>query len=87
MTLEEVTNLKGRFNRQEMFTFILNTKVLVLPHGFNHKMLGKNISGLRDINGRFMVKDVFRIANTKGCGWECNLLPNPITLNIEPNLS
>lgn len=83
-TLAEVSKLKGPFVDKEMFTVIMDAKGVVLAHGFEHKMIGKNIMEMRDHEGTAMVKDMFRITKDKNSGWTHYKFPNPMTKAIEP---
>jgi cytochrome c len=83
-TLAEVSKLKGPFVDKEMFTVVMDAKGVVLAHGFEHKMIGKNIMEMRDHEGTAMVQDMFRITKDKNSGWTHYKFPNPMTKAIEP---
>ena len=82
-TLTEVNKKKGPFVDKEMFTVIMDAKGVVLAHGFEHKMIGKNIMEMRDHEGTAMVQDMFRITKDKDSGWTHYKFPNPMTKVIE----
>ena len=55
-----------------------------LAHGSNAKMIGKDLIDMRDVDGKYFVKERVEIAKTKGKGWQDYKFMNPVTKQIEP---
>ena len=50
-------------------------------------MIGKNVIELRDIDGKYLIKEFIEVTNTKGKGWVDYKWPNPITKVIQQKSS
>ena len=57
---------------------------MVLAHGANEKMIGKNLIDLRDVDGKEFVKERVEMARSKGTFWQDYKFTNPTTKKIEP---
>lgn len=57
---------------------------MVLAHGANEKMIGKNLIDLRDVYGKEFVKERVEMARSKGTFWQDYKFTNPTTKKIEP---
>ena len=79
----EFTNPKGQFTKGELYIYVLNLTGTLLAHGSNPKLVGKDMSGLRDSDGKFFIKDMIEGAKTKGSGWSDYKWANPSTNKIE----
>ncbi len=79
----EISNPKGQFVDKDLYVTVYDTNGNCLAHGFNQKMIGKNMLDLRDLDGKFMVKDRNELAKTKDKFWMDYRWPNPITKKIE----
>ena len=55
-----------------------------LAHGTNPKLIDKNMTELKDADGKYFVKEFIEVANTKGKGWIDYKWTNPATKAIEP---
>lgn len=56
---------------------------MVLAHGANEKMIGKNLIDLRDVDGKEFVKERVEMARSKGTFWQDYKFTNPTTNKIE----
>ena len=54
-----------------------------LSHGVNPKLIGKNVSELKDVDGKYFVKTYLELAASKGKGWTDYMWVNPVTSAIE----
>jgi len=79
----EFTNPKGQFTKGEEYIFVIDSTGMVFAHGGNPKLVGKDMSGLRDSDGKFFIKDMIEGAKTKGSGWSDYKWANPSTNKIE----
>ena len=50
-------------------------------------MVGKDLLDMRDIDGKYLIKSLIEVANTKGKGWVDYKWPNPVTNAIEAKSS
>jgi cytochrome c len=67
----------GGFVDGELFIFCNDASGVQLANGGNPKMVGKNMSAVRDADGKLPARELYRIAQTKGQGWFEFLWPNP----------
>jgi signal transduction histidine kinase len=79
----EFTNQKGLFIKGELYIFAIDSTGMVFAHGGNPKLVGKDMSALRDSDGKFFIKDMIEGAKTKGSGWSDYKWANPTTNKIE----
>jgi cytochrome c len=73
----------GGFVDGELYVFCNDITGLQLANGGNPKMVGKNLSTLRDAEGHLTTVDINRIGQTAGHGWYEYLWPNPAKGRIE----
>ena len=79
----EFNNQKGAFVKGDLYIFVVDLNGLCLAHGGNEKLVGKDVIGLKDSDGKFFIKDVIEGAKTKGSGWSDYRWTNPGTKSIE----
>ncbi|MES2263976.1 MAG: cache domain-containing protein [Pseudomonadota bacterium] len=80
----EFNNSKGHFVNGELYIVATSLDGVVLAHGANPKLLGKNIREIKDTDGKLFVQEQITVAKTKGSGWVDFRWPNPVTKDIEP---
>ena len=81
--LAEFSNPKGQFVKGELYIFIWDLNGMVLAHGTNQKLIGKDVSGLKDADGKLFVKDGLELAKSKGSGWGDYKWTNPVTKKMD----
>jgi len=79
----EFTDPKGKFTDRDLYIFVVDFNGLTLAHGGNSKLVGKDMSGLKDSDGKFFIKEFIKLAKTKGNGWVDYKWENPVTKKIE----
>jgi signal transduction histidine kinase len=79
----EFTN-GSQFKDRDMYVFVVDFNGMALAHGANPKLVDKNMSELKDGDGKFFVREFIEVAKTKGKGWVDYKWPNPVTKVIEP---
>ena len=53
-------------------------------HGTNVKLVGKNVTEMKDADGRYLIKDILALGMSKeGKGWVDYKWPNPSTGTID----
>lgn len=80
----EINNPKGKFVDRDLYIFVYDMDGKCVAHGFNPKMIGKDLIEMKDTDGKYFVKERIEIAKTKGKGWQDYKFTDPITKKIEP---
>ncbi|NEX63938.1 histidine kinase [Noviherbaspirillum sp. 17J57-3] len=83
-TLAEVSNNKGQFVDRDLYISVYDMQGNVLAHGTNPKLIGKDVSALKDANGKEFIKDIIGQAKTGGKGHADYVWPNPVTKELQP---
>ncbi|MBI5582921.1 MAG: cache domain-containing protein [Deltaproteobacteria bacterium] len=79
----EFNNPKGQFVKGELYIFIWDLTGKVLAHGTNEKLIGKDVSQLKDVDGKLFVQEGVDLAKAKGSGWVDYKWTNPTTKKVE----
>jgi signal transduction histidine kinase len=79
----EINNSKGTFVDRDLYIFVYDMNGKCVAHGFNPKMIGKDLLEMKDTDGKHFVKERVEIAKTKGKGWQDYKFTDPITKKIE----
>lgn len=80
---EEFTNGKT-FKDRDMYVVYTEFSGKVLAHGGNPKLVGKNLTGMKDSEGNPFFQMLLDLAKGKGKGWSGNYrFINPTTQKIE----
>ncbi len=80
----EINNSKGKFVDRDLYIFVYDMNGKCVAHGFNPKMIGKDLIEMKDKDGKYFVKERIDIVKTKGKGWQDYKFTDPITKKIEP---
>jgi cytochrome c len=81
--LAEISNKQGQFVKGELYVFIWSPKGVIVAHGANEKLIGKNMYPVKDSDGKQFVKDAVELANAKESGWVDYKWPNPVSKKVE----
>lgn len=82
----EFTNAKGQFIDRDLyiFAFLNNGDGIERANGANPKLVGKNVSEMKDADGKYLIKNILAIGESKtGKGWVDYKWPNPVSGSIE----
>lgn len=79
----EFSNPKGRFIDKDLYITVYDMNGVCLAHGFNPKMVGKNMIDLKDSDGKPFVKERVELAKTKDSFWLEYKYVNPLSKQIE----
>ncbi len=79
----EFTDTKGKFVDRDLYIFAVDFNGVTLAHGGNGKLVGKDMLGLKDADGKFFIKEFIELAKAKGNGWVDYKWVNPVTKAIE----
>jgi cytochrome c len=78
----EISNPKGRFVDRDLYVTVYDLNGTCLAHGFNQKMVGKNMIDLKDPDGKPFVKERNEMAKTRDQFWIDYKYINPTTKQI-----
>ena len=78
---KDFTTDKTAWNKKDLYVMVYDSKALALAHGGNEKLVGKDLSALKDAHGVPIVTGLIGLA-VKGGGWfDCDW-PDPITKKL-----
>lgn len=77
--LAEVSSSKGKFVDRDLYISVYDFNGVVLAHGVNPKLIGKNVSSLNDVDGKFFMRDILAQAKANGKGTTDYKWPHPET--------
>lgn len=80
--IAEINNPHGQFVKGELYLFANDFNGLMLAHGSNPKLIGKNLSNLKDPDGKVFFVDLAKMAK-QGGGWTDYRWSNPVTKKVE----
>jgi cytochrome c len=79
----EFNNQKGQFVKGDLYIFIWDFSGKVVSHGANEKLIGKDVSQLKDVDGKLFVMEAVELAKAKGSGWVDYKWTNPTSKKVE----
>ena len=79
-----ISNKAGQFNDRDLYLVVYGLDGVVLAHGANEKMIGRNLIELKDVDGKAFVKERVELAQSKGTFWQDYKFTNPTNKKIEP---
>lgn len=79
----DFSRLDGGFVNGSLYVFCQDASGVVVSHGGNPRLVGKNMSDVRGPDGRMANVEINRLGLTKGSGWLEFRWPNPATKRIE----
>jgi signal transduction histidine kinase len=80
----ELTLKSSPFHLQDLYLVVYTSEGVVMAHGANEKMVGKNLLGLKDIDGKAFVQERVDMAKTHATFWQDYKFTNPETKKVEP---
>lgn len=80
--IAEINNPSGQFVKGELYLFAQNFDGLMLAHGSNPKLVGKNLGGVKDSDGKLFFQEFVKTAK-QGGGWVDYKWTNPVSKKIE----
>ncbi len=83
---EEISKKGGQFNDRDLYLVVYGLDGMVHAHGSNAKMVGKNLIGLKDIDGKAFVKERVDLGKSKNSFWQEYKFTNPENKKIEPKV-
>jgi signal transduction histidine kinase len=84
---DEITNGKS-FKDRDLYVFVYDLNGKCLAHGANAKLVGKELIGLKDPDGKPLVKMLVDVAKDKGKGWTDTIkFRNPLTDKLQSRVN
>jgi cytochrome c len=86
-TFAAINEQNPEFKYKDLYLFgsISKEGAPLAAHGANPRMVGKDMSALKDAEGKPFAKEILDLGNSKaGKGWVDYKWPNPVTKAIEP---
>ncbi len=74
----------GEFTDRDLYILVYSTKGIVLAHGANAKLIGKDMNDAQDVDGKYYVKDRLALAAKDKTFWQDYKFSDPLTKRIEP---
>lgn len=78
---------KGQFVKGDLYVFAYTLQGVILAHPMNPKLIGKDMTDVRDSDGKLFTKDFIATVNGPGKGWVDYNWTNPTTKKIEAKSS
>ncbi len=79
----DLNDQKGKFVKGELYVFAYDLKGVIIAHPMNPKLIGKDMTEVKDADGKFFTKDFLAVANGVGKGWVDYRWTNPVSKKIE----
>lgn len=79
----EFNNHSGKFTYKDLYVTVCDLNGKCLAHGQNVKLVGKDLSELKDADGKSFFRERLETARAKGKGWQDYKFTNPLTKTIE----
>lgn len=81
--LTAVNSKNPDFIKGDIYLFVMGVDGTILAHPVNPKLVGKNLVGLPDGNGKLFRQEMIDIGKSKGKGWVDYSYNNPETKQVE----
>lgn len=78
---------QGAFIDRELYIIVLDMNGVLLADPLHPKMVNKPLADLRDVNGKYFVREELALARDKGKGWVDFQWLNPVSKNMEARSS
>jgi signal transduction histidine kinase len=84
--IAQTNQADGRFHvgsGSELYLIILDKDGILRANGYKKDLVGTDRMVVKDPDGKFYMREVLKMANTKGSGWVDYKFPNPLTNKVE----
>jgi signal transduction histidine kinase len=78
---------KGGYIEGELYVFVHDASAMMVCHGTNPRLNNKDMSQLRDANGKYFSKEMRDLAMGGKTGWVDYVWVNPVSKALEPKSS
>ena len=86
-TLARVNRAEHPYKNKDnpsLYVFVFDTDLTVVAHAIKTGVIGKNVKGKGDVNGKLFRDEMLEIAQKDGSGWVDYMFMNPKTKETEP---
>jgi signal transduction histidine kinase len=83
-TLDQITSKNAKWVDRDLYAVVYDMTGAVRAHGQNEKMVGKDLSGFKDPDGKLFVKERMDLAASKGKFWHDYKFTDPTTKKALP---
>lgn len=83
-TYAEIDKHDGQFVDRDLYLVIYGMDGVVRAHGANPRMIGKNLQEMKDIDGKYFIRERIELARKKTPFWQDYKFTNPVSGKIEP---
>ncbi len=80
----EITNPAGQFRDRDLYLVVYGLDGVVHAHGANAKMVGKNLIGLKDLDGKEFVKERVELGKANASFTQDYKFTDPVTKKVLP---
>lgn len=88
LTFKEVSDSTNKkFHDHGLYPFIYDLSGTCVAHGARPDLIGKNLIGVKDPEGKFLIREMIALAKRQGSGWMEYRWPDPLTGKIEDKSS
>lgn len=84
--LAEISRPDGLFSQGSLYVFAIDFEGIVLAHGANARLIGKNVILLKDTDGKPFIEELIAVAR-RGSGTVEYRFTNPQTKKVEPKIT
>ncbi|MEO9899400.1 cache domain-containing protein [Nisaea sp.] len=74
----------GAWHDRDLYVFVFDLSGKTIAHGAKASLVGRDLSGLRDVDGKLFVQEMTKISSD---GWVDYKWQNPTTKAVEPKTS
>jgi cytochrome c len=78
---------KGKFVKKDLYIFALDMNGKIIAHGANAALIGKDMMGAKDADGKLFMKEMIDVGKTKGQGAVDYKWESPKTKKVEQKSS
>ncbi len=82
-SMPEFSRSPGPFVDRDLYVTVYTLQGVPLAH-INPRLIGKDLTELRDPDGKYIVRDRMELAQKQGKGWQDIKFFNPVSKKIEP---
>jgi cytochrome c len=80
----EFSNTKGQFVDRDLYIAVYDMNGKCLAHGQKPNMVGKDLIGMKDPDGKEFIKERVELMKKQSSAWQDYKFMNPLTKQIEP---
>lgn len=85
---KKIDDKSGSFVDRDLYVFVISLESgNTVAHGTNKALIGKNLTKVKDADGKLFVNEMLELGKTAGQGWVDYKWANPVTKKIEAKSS